>query len=761
MKKFAKIILTLATVSIHCSCIKEDILQNEGRSNIRVYSDLAQTRTEHISENGVTTVSWVKGDNIYLSTVGGRHDLSYVAESSGPTTDFTASGTELVAEDGDVVYAYYGLGFQATGSASSFYLKNTREQYYSYGSAFCDELYAKGTVSNNELALHFKHVFAFLKITIPVDELILDSSTGNYVLRLVSDQSLSAISMMSTIYNIDTSEFSGDSATEVLYFIDEDIYGQEYVTVSVAIMPQTCGGTLNIYSGKESEYLLRTITVPESGLQAGKVYTLTIGDSNEMLRLTKVQSAYSNVASGTNSVTLNLSDGKWYSEIDTNTWETTYYGKGNYLAVDFYSEDGYLAPGIYRPSAVGDIINPGEYGIGYDPGDKWGMGIYFTDFGTCWWTVDQDAYPQASAQKITSGDIVVELEGTVYTITVDNGEVKAKFVGEIPEVTNYDDPVYPSDPWELEGDIVIERQGGLTYTMTDETANNFTVNGNPLSGVTLYKVRINDAAGNDVAVLELVTEEGATSVTGEYRVTVYPDEVGEAGNGYDLSSWGIDISGGTILYDNGNTYLIDADMSMIKIVEENGQITIIVKGTTNGTTIAAKYVILQTQENEDDYIDEYGINHGPGVEIDGVVWAPVNCGYHATDYKYGKLYQWGRKYGQGYSDNNYTDVNVPAISDNITSFAGIQSRENKNVYFTGLWDYYVQNFSQSQLSLIWNAGTEMEPMKSQYDPCPDGWRIPLHSEYDNLRQNHSELVEENSISGYWLSGSVPYSMEAN
>ena len=42
---------------------------------------------------------------------------------------------------------------------------------------------------------------------------------------------------------------------------------------------------------------------------------------------------------------------------------------------------------------------------------------------------------------------------------------------------------------------------------------------------------------------------------------------------------------------------------------------------------------------ESDYIDEYGINHGPGVEIGGVVWAPVNCGYHETDFKYGKLYQ--------------------------------------------------------------------------------------------------------------------------
>ena len=60
-----------------------------------------------------------------------------------------------------------------------------------------------------------------------------------------------------------------------------------------------------------------------------------------------------------------------------------------------------------------------------------------------------------------------------------------------------------------------------------------------------------------------------------------------------------------------------------------------------------------------DYIDEYGENHGPGVKIGETVWAPVNCGYHKTDFKYGKLYQWGRKYGQGYSGNLYdTDGNL-------------------------------------------------------------------------------------------------------
>lgn len=47
------------------------------------------------------------------------------------------------------------------------------------------------------------------------------------------------------------------------------------------------------------------------------------------------------------------------------------------------------------------------------------------------------------------------------------------------------------------------------------------------------------------------------------------------------------------------------------------------------------------------YVDEYGVNHGYGVEIGGIIWAPVNCGYHETDYKYGKLYQWGAQVRSG------------------------------------------------------------------------------------------------------------------
>ena len=336
----------------------------------------------------------------------------------------------------------------------------------------------------------------------------------------------------------------------------------------------------------------------------------------ELKKLSVVTLAQSNLANGAKSVTLNLSDGNWSSTMDMTTWQTVYTGKGNYLAIDLYSEDGYLAAGTYSPSATGGAIEKGQYGIGWDPGDIYNMGYMFENWGTCWWTVDEAATPQTSAEKITTGDITVAIdENSVYTITVDNGELYVQFTGEIPAVTK---PAVPADPWEIAGSVVFQHEG-LTFTMTDDTANNTKQDNSPLEGVTLYWLQIKDAAGSLVAELDLVTNQGATSLAGEYKVTSYPDEVGEAGNGFyiDLGAmgWGEGVvSGGTILYGpDGTPYVIDADKSNIKITENKGQTIIIVKGTTNGATIAGKYVIGEPKEDE----DGEGEGGGCGCDCDG------------------------------------------------------------------------------------------------------------------------------------------------
>ena len=277
-------------------------------------------------------------------------------------------------------------------------------------------------------------------------------------------------------------------------------------------------------------------------------------------------------------------------------------GKGKYLSVDFFSEDEYLAAGTYTPSLDPTKPQKGEYVIGYEvPYDytQWGGDKGVNIYGAAWHTVDAAATPIDATEMITTGNINVSITDGVYTITVDNNEIYAQYVGEIPALLA---PAVPADPWELTGDVVLIETEGLSMTMTDDTANNTAdSNGTALSGVTLWFVELKNADGATVAIFDLVTKAGSTSLAGEYKVVSYPHEPGQAGNGFDLRSWGLDMFGGTILTDpaTGTSYSIAQDAANIKITEDRGQTTIIVKGKTDaGVKIAAKYVFGEIKEDE-------------------------------------------------------------------------------------------------------------------------------------------------------------------
>ena len=167
-----------------------------------------------------------------------------------------------------------------------------------------------------------------------------------------------------------------------------------------------------------------------------------------------------------------------------------------------------------------------------------------------------------------------------------------------------------------------------------------------------------------------------------------------------------------------------------------------------------------------DYVDEYGVNHGQGTKIGETVWAPVNCGYHATDFKYGKLYQWGRKYGQGYEGKlydingkaagDYSDATVPTIEEGGVSVIIGQHKNKENVFFTSTSEFYY-DWLCAQDSKLWNSGSESAPMKTEYDPCPEGWRVPTYAELDELNNNYSSwTTDDNGRSGRWFSGPNSY-----
>ena len=213
-----------------------------------------------------------------------------------------------------------------------------------------------------------------------------------------------------------------------------------------------------------------------------------------------------------------------------------------------------------------------------------------------------------------------------------------------------------------------------------------------------------------------------------------------------------------------------SDNPSVATVDSNGNVTAVSEGTTVITAMAGMQVatceVTVIASNLKDYIDEYGINHGPGVEIDGIVWAPVNCGYHKEDFKYGKLYQWGRKYGQGYSgglydaDNNYlqvySDTSIPSIEKSPIDIVDSQSKENENIFYSTFSSEEPYDWLCVQNDDLWNRGSEQSPMRTEYDPCPDGWRTPTYAELSGLSQNYSSWVEKDGQYGRWFSGLNPY-----
>ena len=273
--------------------------------------------------------------------------------------------------------------------------------------------------------------------------------------------------------------------------------------------------------------------------------------------LTEVMSAQSNVPNGTKSVTMNLATPGIAQGYDEN-WQQVWTGEGGYLALDLYSDDGYLHDGTYKASAQGGVIEPGQFGIGWDPGDLYGIGWVFENWGTCWWDVKDG---KATATKITNGLVNVssreekvdDKDVTIWTISWGvNYPVEILFEGAIPTLTK---PKKPSGP------VAVD----YTYTIGEPAACS-TSSGEVVAGVMKYPFTFTDKDGQEVAYLEFVLNEGATDIEeGDYVSTEYAHEAGQLANGYylDYSAYGYGIfAGGSYYIDGGEKVYIDPGVTV-------------------------------------------------------------------------------------------------------------------------------------------------------------------------------------------------------
>src|SRR5574344_1086470 len=171
------------------------------------------------------------------------------------------------------------------------------------------------------------------------------------------------------------------------------------------------------------------------------------------------------------------------------------------------------------------------------------------------------------------------------------------------------------------------------------------------------------------------------------------------------------------------------------------------------STITKMAAVAYTADAAPHYVEK-GVDKGAGTSVTGgspsitVVWAPVNCGYEPATttpeykgYPYGKLYQWGRKDGQGYDSNDATTPSVvEGKPDKLASAVA-------NTFYKG-WDNTIAPDGTWGTSDPWKT-------KTTYDPCPTGWRVPTKAELEALLGGtFPSLVLYNSQYGAWFNGTT-------
>ncbi len=311
--------------------------------------------------------------------------------------------------------------------------------------------------------------------------------------------------------------------------------------------------------------------------------TIVYEPDPEPVKLSTVLSASSNLANGTPSVSLNLAQAG-ISSVQNPDWSTTWTGEGHYLAIDLYSADGYLHEGTYTPSAAGGQVTEGTFGIGWDPGDIFGWGVLFTDWGTCWWNVSGGV--AKSEKKITEGTVTVSRNGNKWTIELVSGEGKdmvwGLFEGEVPALT---DPNSTGEVKYKELTKVLsannQNAGLITFQFaTDGVSSTF----DSATWTTTYS-----GTGNYLA-LDIYSADGQLA-PGTYNACATGGAIGagEFGIGYDTEMWG------TQFFNWGTCWwtVTDGATSAQKVLD--GTVTVSLDGgnytvVLQSSTVNARYV---------------------------------------------------------------------------------------------------------------------------------------------------------------------------
>lgn len=271
MRQFIYLILAL----IISSCVKEDDIITVRSGNVQVRASILSTRTTFTEDDNAIHVTWNQSDKIGLYTKE-QFNLGYKAETSGTETSFKNTADHLKVMEGDTVYAYYPyISSQISEENNKIKIRgNSVQDCYA---DYYDVLYAKGVVSNNQVSLNFRHLYAYIKLTLPTN-LLKPMNTGSW-LQINSSENIGVDS--DNTFDYKSGEVTGSTKNHILYYIPDTVTADK-ISCYIAILPQSENAILEIEVLNHlpnSSLLIKR--APVGGFLAGNVYSLDLENEIE------------------------------------------------------------------------------------------------------------------------------------------------------------------------------------------------------------------------------------------------------------------------------------------------------------------------------------------------------------------------------------------------------------------------------------------------------------------------------------------------
>lgn len=276
---------------------------------------------------------------------------------------------------------------------------------------------------------------------------------------------------------------------------------------------------------------------------------------------------------------------------------------------------------------------------------------------------------------------------------------------------------------------------GFTVTVTDTESQTYEMNTNTPNTILRSSILVMPA----VTLKHLYLDRTSLTMYPSTSITLVADQDP------------VDVTYPILTWSSSNTSVAQVD--------QNGKVTAVADGTATITVMAVGGVSATCSvkvKSATAVANKYKVgdaDYGYGIVIGDVVWAPVNCGYEPANgeykgYPYGKLYQWGRKYGQGYDSNDASYPSGANLVQGPVDPSWGSSADHSDEFFYGS-----SNWCNQQIDDLWADSNG----KTGEDPCPEGWRVPTYDELSNLRANYSSWTTDASEhNGRYFTGEYTY-----